>query len=74
MRIKDIWPTFGDYEPTKKGSWVAGQKKKLTMNQKYKGLKALHSHYCRYTHVLSMWIAEKNLRNISTKNKRKMTT
>lgn len=32
MRIKDIWPTFGDYEPTKKGSWIAGQKKTLTAN------------------------------------------
>lgn len=73
MRIKDIWPTFGDYEPTKKGSWIAGQKKTLTANQMHKGRKALHRHYCRYTNVLSMWITEQNLKNISIKNARKMT-
>lgn len=72
MRIKDIWPTLGDYTPSPKGSWTPGVKKQLTANQKHKGRKALHRHYVRYTHVLSMWVTEQNLRAISKKLSSKM--
>lgn len=71
MRIKDIWPTFGDYTPTPKGSWIAGVKKKKTANQLMPGRKALFNHYKRYSHVLTDYIQQQNLTAIAQKLKAK---
>lgn len=69
MRIKDIWPTFGDYKKPNKGTWILGVRKTPTTNQLLPGRKALFGYYKRYTHLLSDYIAEKNLQSKAQKEK-----